>query len=77
MSYLFSFLRYQTKCAIKFLFRQLMMVETLWLIFDHLLEQWPTGRQREKEGCSEIQKIEYLENEKSFLHEIISISYSF
>ena len=28
MSYLFSFSRYQTKCIIKFLFRQLMMSQT-------------------------------------------------
>ena len=32
---------------------------------------------REKKGKMEIQKFEYLENEKSFLDEIKNISYSF
>ena len=32
---------------------------------------------REKEGRTEIQKYEYLENEKSFLDEIKSIFHSF
>ena len=32
-----------------------------------------SGRQVEKEGRTEIQKIEYLKNEKSFLDEIKSI----
>ena len=31
----------------------------------------------EKEGKKEIQKIEYLENEKSFLHEVKDIYHSF
>ena len=57
------FLRYQTKCVIKFLFRQLMMSLALSFIFDHLLIQWPTGKKEEK---TEIQKFEYLENEKTF-----------
>ena len=35
------------------------------------------GWQVEKEGRSEIQKIEYLENKKSFLDEIKSIFHSF
>ena len=34
------------------------------------------GRQEEKEGRTEIQKFEYLENENSFLDEIRSIFYS-
>ena len=34
---------------------------------DQALKQWLTGR---KEGKVEIQKFEYLENEKSFLDEI-------
>ena len=34
-------------------------------------------RQVEKEGRTEIQKIEYLENEKSFLDEIKRIFHSF
>ena len=32
---------------------------------------------REKEGKTEIQKFEYLENEKSFLDEIKSIFHNF
>ena len=48
MSYLFSFSRYQTKCVIEFLFRQLMASWTLRFIFDHPLKQWPTGRKRGK-----------------------------
>ena len=35
------------------------------------------GQLVEKEGCTEIQKIEYLENKKSFLDEIKSIFHSF
>ena len=35
------------------------------------------GQQVEKEGRTEIQKFEYLENEKSFLDEIKSIFHSF
>ena len=46
LSYLFSFLRYQTKCVIKFLFRQLMTSQTLRFIFDHPPKQWPTGRKK-------------------------------
>ena len=40
----------------------------------HPLKQWPIGR---KKGRTEIQKFEYLENEKSFLDEIQSIFHSF
>ena len=74
MSYLFFFPRNQTKGVIEFLFRQLMAPSTLRLIFDHPLKQWLTGR---KKGKIELQKIEYLENEKSFLDEIKSIFHSF
>ena len=35
------------------------------------------GRQVENKGRTEVQKIEYLENEKSFLDEIKSIFQSF
>ena len=35
----------------------------------HPLKQWPTGK---KEGRTEIQKFECLEDEKSFLNEIKS-----
>ena len=64
MSYLFSFSGYQIKFVIEFLFRQLMMARTLRFIFDHPSKQWP---QIEKEGRTEIQKIEYREDEKRFL----------
>ena len=37
-------------------------------MLDHPLNQWLIGR---KEGKTEIQSFEYLENEKSFLDEII------
>ena len=66
MSHLISFSRYQTKCVIKFLFRQLMTSLTLRFIFDQPLKQWLTG---EKQGKMEKQKLEYLKNEKSFLDE--------
>ena len=74
MSYLFFFSRYQTKCVIKFLFRQFMMSQILRFIFNHPVKQWLTGRKKGKMG---IQKCEYLENEKSFLDEIKSIFQSF
>ena len=35
------------------------------------------GRQAEKEGRTEIQKSEYLENKKNFLDEMKSIFHSF
>ena len=55
MSYLFSFTRYQTKCVIEFLFRQLMTSGTLRFIFDHPLKQWPTGRKRwEEQTCEKL-----------------------
>ena len=74
MSYLFSFSGYQTKCVIEFLLRQLMTSWTLRFTFDH---PQSNGRQVEKEGRTEIQKIEYLENEKSFLDEIKSNFHGF
>ena len=74
MSYLFSFSRYQTKYVIKLLFRQLMMPQTLKFIFNHPLKQWLTGK---KEGKTEIQKFEYLENKKSFLDEAKSIFHNY
>ena len=74
MSYISSFSRYQAKFVIEFLFRQLMASWTLRFIYNHLEAD---GRQAEKEGRTEIQKIEYLENEKSFLDEIKSIFHSF
>ena len=74
MSYLFSFRRYQTKWVIKFLSRQLMMSQTIRFMLDQPLQQWLTGKKEEK---VEMQKFEYLENEKSFLHEIKNIFHSF
>ena len=50
MSYLLSFSRYQTKCIIKLLFRQLMTSETLRFTLDQALKQWLTGRKREEDG---------------------------
>ena len=49
-SYLFSFLRYQTKCVTKFLFRQLMTSETLRFI----LKQWLIGRKRLEDRITKI-----------------------
>ena len=73
MYYFFTFSRYQTKCIIKFLSRQLMSW-TLKFILDQALKQWLTGR---KEGKMEIQKPKYLKNENSFLDEIKNIFHSF
>ena len=74
MSYLFSFSRYQTKCVVKFLSRQLMTSYTLRFILGHHLSN---GRQAEKEERMEVQIFEYIENEKSFFDEIKSIFHSF
>ena len=46
MSYVISFSRYQLKCVIKFLFRQLMTSQTLRFFLDQPLKQWLTGRKR-------------------------------
>ena len=62
-------------CVIKFLFRQLTTSETLRFIFDHSLKAMP-DREKEK-GRMEMQKYEYLENEKSFLKEIKTIFHCF
>ena len=53
-SYLFSFSRYQAKCVIEFLFRQLMMSLTLRFIFDDPPKQWPTGTKRGKDRNTKI-----------------------
>ena len=47
----------------------------LRFILDQPLKQWLTGGK--KEGKMEIQKFEYLENEKSFSHEIENMFHSF
>ena len=44
-----------------------MTLVTLRIIFDHLLELWLTGKEKEK---LEIQKFEYFENKESFLNKI-------
>ena len=54
MSYLFSFSRYQTKCVIKFLFRQLMMSQTIKFMLDQPLKQWLTGRKIGEDGNTKI-----------------------
>ena len=54
MSHLISFSRYQTKCVIKFLFRQLMMSQTTRFMLDQPLKQWPTGRKRGEDTNTKI-----------------------
>ena len=54
MSYLFSFWRRQTKCVIKFLFKQLMTSWTLRFIFKQPLRQWLTGKKRGEDGNTKI-----------------------
>ena len=54
MSYLFSFSRYQTKCVIKFLFRQLMMSQTMGFMLDQPLKLWLTERKRGEDGNTKI-----------------------
>ena len=54
MSYIFYFSRYQTKCVIKFLLRQLMTSKTLRFILDQTLKQWLTGRKRGEGGNTKI-----------------------
>ena len=69
MSHLFSLSRYQTKYVIKFLFRPLMTF---------LKSTSKAMADREKNGGkTKIQKIEYLENKKSFLDEIKNTFHSF
>ena len=50
MSYRFSFLRYQIKCVIEFLFRYLMTPQTLRSIFDPPLKQCLTRKRRGEDG---------------------------
>ena len=54
MSYLFSFSRYQTKCVMNLLFRQLMMSESLRFILDQALKQWQTGKKIGEGGNTKI-----------------------
>ena len=74
ISDLLSPFRYQAKCAFKFLFGQFVTWKTLrfnFIIFSS------NGWYGEKEGKREIQKFEYIENEKSFSDEIKSIFHIF
>ena len=56
MSFLFSFPRYQLKyvIVIKFLFRQLMMSQTIRFMLDQPLKQWLTGRKRGEDRNTKI-----------------------
>ena len=54
MSHLISFSIYQTKCIIKFLFRQLMTAKSLRFLLNQPLRQWLTGKEK---GEWEITKI--------------------
>ena len=74
MTHLISFSKYQTKCFIKFLFRQLMTWQTSRFSLDQPLKQWLTGI---KGGEDENAKTEYLKSENSFLGEIKSIVHNF
>ena len=74
MSQLISFLRYQTKCVIKFLIRQFIMSQTLRFFLNQPLKQWLTGK---KKGKKKTQKLEYLQNKKSFLDKIKNIFHNF
>ena len=74
MSYHVSFSRYQTKCVVKFLFRQLMTSYFKIYIQSSCKAMAGSGENEEK---TEMQKFEYLENEKRFLDEIKSIFRSF
>ena len=67
MSYLFSF----SRCQAKYVLSSYLVYG---VIFDQPLKQWLTWG---KEGKTEIQKSEYLENEKSFLDDIKNIFHSF
>ena len=46
MSHLISFSRYQTKCVVKFLLRQLRRHELLRFFLNQPLKQWLTGEKR-------------------------------
>ena len=74
MSYLFSFSRNQTKCVIKFLFRQHYDVTNLNIYLgssSKAMAGW------EKEGKIEVKTFEYFESKKSFLDEIENIFHKF
>ena len=54
MSHLISFSRYQTKCVIEFLFRQLIMSQTIIFMLDQPLKQWLTRRKRGEDENTKI-----------------------
>ena len=54
MSHFISFSRYQTKCVIKFLFRQLMTSQILRFFLDQPLKQRLTGKKRGEEENTKI-----------------------
>ena len=69
----FLFSRHQTECLIKFFFKHLITSLTFKFIFDaNIRGEWGNGGV-EREGKTEIQKSEYLENEKRFLDEMKNI----
>ena len=55
MSHLISFSRYQTKCVIKSLFRQVMTSQTLRFFLNQPLKQWLTGKKRGEDENTKIQ----------------------
>ena len=54
MPHLISFSKYQTKCVIKFLFRQLLMSETLRFFLNQPVKQWLTRKKREEDENTQI-----------------------
>ena len=54
MSCLNSSSRYQTKCVIKFLFREFMISYALRFFLDQPLKQWLTGRKRGEDKNTKI-----------------------
>ena len=74
MSHPISFLRYQTKCVIKLLLKQFTVSKTFQVF---LASTTKATADTEKEGKTKIQKLEYLEKEKSFLDEIKNIFHIF
>ena len=54
MSHLTSFSMYQTKCVIKFLFRQMMTSQTLRFFLNQPLKQWLTGKKRGEDENTKI-----------------------
>ena len=75
----FSNPRYQTKYVIKFIFRQLMMSQTIRFMFDQPIKQCLTERKREEDGNTKIWKFRewkklFRWNKKTFfiVHEGLS-----